>query len=180
MGFLSNVADFGKNLLTGGAGKAAEGYQEGANQIANYYNQAYGDLSPYREFGKQQMGDFSNWLKAGSPMTESPAYKFRMDQGIKSLDNSAIGRGGLRSGNYMRDLMGYSQGLASQEFDNEYNRRFGRAGFGMGAATAGGNMAMGAGNSIAQMMAGKGQAQAQGYQFPLTLGASFLGGYLGK
>jgi hypothetical protein len=51
-----------------------------------------------------------------------PSYQFRLQQGINGLDASAAAKGGLLSSGHMKDLEDYSQGLASTEYQNMYNR----------------------------------------------------------
>ena len=51
-----------------------------------------------------------------------PSYQFRMDQGMKALQNSAAAKGGLLGGNTLKGIQDYSQGLASTEYGNAYNR----------------------------------------------------------
>ena len=53
---------------------------------------------------------------------KDPGYQFRMDEGIKGVDRSASARGGLFSGQAAKELNRYSQGFASNEFNNAYNR----------------------------------------------------------
>ena len=51
-----------------------------------------------------------------------PSYQFRLQQGTKALEGSAWARGVGRTGGTLKDLMGYGQGLASEEYGNAYNR----------------------------------------------------------
>jgi hypothetical protein len=51
-----------------------------------------------------------------------PGYQFRMAEGNKAIEASAAARGGLFSGKTGTDLQNFSQGLASQEYGNAYNR----------------------------------------------------------
>ncbi|HMN09312.1 MAG TPA: hypothetical protein PKC83_11050 [Gemmatimonadaceae bacterium] len=51
-----------------------------------------------------------------------PGYQFRLAQGVKARDASAAARGTLRGGNQMLALEAYGQGLASDEYQNAYNR----------------------------------------------------------
>lgn len=51
-----------------------------------------------------------------------PGYQFRLSEGNKAVQASAAARGGLFSGKTGTDLQDYSQGLASQEYDNAYKR----------------------------------------------------------
>lgn len=55
-----------------------------------------------------------------------PSYQFRLEQGQKALERSAAARGGLFSGRAAKDITDYSQGMASQEYGNAYNRAYGR------------------------------------------------------
>jgi len=51
-----------------------------------------------------------------------PGYGFRMQEGMKALENSAAARGGLLSGATLKGVNRFSQGLASQEYQNAFNR----------------------------------------------------------
>lgn len=51
-----------------------------------------------------------------------PSYAWRLDQGMKALQNSAAAKGMLRSGNTMKAITDYGQGAASQEYSNAFNR----------------------------------------------------------
>lgn len=64
---------------------------------------------------------FSEQFKAPTG-TNDPGYQFRLDQGMKALQNSAAAKGGLYSGGTAKSLNDYAQGSASQEYQNSYNR----------------------------------------------------------
>ena len=51
-----------------------------------------------------------------------PGYAFRLKEGLRALESSAAARGGLLSGNQMRDVTQFGQELGSQEFTNAFNR----------------------------------------------------------
>lgn len=57
-----------------------------------------------------------------SDFQADPGYQFRLDEGRRALETSAAARGGLLSGRTLKDLTSYGQGLASQEYQNAYNR----------------------------------------------------------
>lgn len=82
-------------LLGIGGEKGAEGYGRYATA----------DFTPEQ---------FKNYL--------DPGYAFRMSEGIKALDRSAAARGGLFSGAQLKGINQYGQDLASQEYQNAYNR----------------------------------------------------------
>jgi hypothetical protein len=105
---------------------------------------------------------------------QDPGYGFRLSEGMKALDRSAAARGGLLSGATLKASQRYGQDLASQEFNNAFNRyqaqlgtRLGTLGsmYGGGQAAAGqlvgaaGQMGENVGNAL--MMGG--QARASGY-----------------
>lgn len=51
-----------------------------------------------------------------------PSYQFRLQQGLAQTQNQANQAGGLIGGNAMKALQDYSQGLASTEYGNAFNR----------------------------------------------------------
>jgi len=102
-----------------------ESYKGMTPGIENATGTATGYLSPYQQTGQQSLSDLHSSLKELSDpqayynkimsgYAESPAAKFQKEQGIQTIENQseALGLGG--SGKEMKDLMSYSQGLASQ------------------------------------------------------------------
>lgn len=61
-----------------------------------------------------------------APTAESvlsdPGYQFRLNQGEQALNASAAARGVLRTGGTLKDILGYGQNYASQEYGNAYDR----------------------------------------------------------
>ena len=55
-------------------------------------------------------------------LTQDPGYAFRMSEGMKALERSAAARGGLLSGGMLKGAQRFGQDLASQEYQNAYNR----------------------------------------------------------
>jgi hypothetical protein len=128
---------------------------------------------------------------------QDPGYAFRMSEGMKALERSAASRGGLLSGATMRGIQRYGQDLASQEYQNAFNRyQAQRTGtlnplqslsgvaqssantLGQAAGQMGGNIqsalgALGAGQ--AANIIGAGNAQASGYIGQANALASGLG-----
>lgn len=103
-----------------------------------------------------------------------PGYAFRMSEGMKALDRSAAARGGLLSGATMRGAQRYGQDLASQEYQNAFNRyqieRQARLNplqslAGMGQSTAGtmGSNALSFGQSMGENAAQMGNIRASQY-----------------
>lgn len=51
-----------------------------------------------------------------------PGYGFRLAEGMKALERGAAARGGLLSGATLKGIQRYGQDLASQEYQNAFNR----------------------------------------------------------
>lgn len=95
----------------------------------------------------------SKGLAGGKFDTTNPAYQFQLKQGQQALDRSSAARGMGASGAQMKAAQQYGQGLASQEYDKQYNRassEFGDyynrlAGLAQGGQQAAGSMAQAGG-----------------------------------
>lgn len=53
---------------------------------------------------------------------QDPGYQFRQSEGMKALERSAAARGNLMSGSTMKGIQRFGQDLASQEYQNAFNR----------------------------------------------------------
>lgn len=177
-----------------GGDDVSKGYKRGINAQKQMYDTARGDLAPYRDFGSNylaQMRDFYGSRTRPTPesVKASPGYQFRLNEGTRALDNSAISKGGLLSGNHLRDVLSYGQDYASNEYDkavtrdegmyqNEFSRLMNLINLGYGAAGGSAGIAQNTGNALAQLYAGKGQAESEIAQFPWKLAAKGAGTYL--
>jgi len=70
-------------------------------------------------YGKYASAEFS---PAQFAANQDPGYAFRMSEGMKGLERSAAARGGLLSGSALKGIQRYGQDLASQEYQNAFNR----------------------------------------------------------
>ena len=92
-------------------------------------------------------------LSGGQFNTNNPQYQFLQKQGQQALDRSAAARGMGYSGAQMKAAQQFGQGLASQEYDKQYNRASGEfgdyfnrlAGLSQGGQQAAGSMAQAGG-----------------------------------
>lgn len=57
-------------------------------------------------------------------LLQDPSYQFRLDQGEGALQNSAAAKGLLNSGGTLKDILGFGQNFASQEYGNVWDRDF--------------------------------------------------------
>lgn len=103
-----------------------------------------------------------------------PGYGFRMSEGLKALDRQAAARGGLISGAALKAAQGYGQDLASQEYQNAFNRYqanrgsvygmlSGQQGVGQAATNAMGQAGQNYANQAGDAYMNAGNARASGY-----------------
>lgn len=115
------------------------------------YQQSQG-LGQFQNFGIDPMTAYQQQAQPFQfdPSTD-PGYQFRLQQGVDALEGSAAASGGLFSGQTGKDITGYAQNLASQEYQNAFNRDMstkGQLGQAYGQAF---------GQNMAQQQAGFGQ-----------------------
>lgn len=119
------------------------------------------EASRYTPFGREQLQD-------------DFGYQFRLKEGLKALERKDAAQGRLLSGGAMRGVVRYSQGLASDEILNAFNRyqaeRQARlnplqslVGLGQTSANTLGSAAGLYGQSMAQGAAQMGNIRASGY-----------------
>ena len=123
------------------AGQASEVAKESTDKqlelMRQIWEQQQKDQAPYLQQGQKAIGklsdltlggdNFQSYLKGrglggGQFNVNNPQYQFLQKQGMQALDRSAAARGMGYSGAQMKALNEYGQGLASQQYDKEYNR----------------------------------------------------------
>ncbi len=128
---------------------------------------ALGDIAGMKPYLQQQFGP--EQFAAGM----DPGYAWRLQQGQRAAQQAANVGGGMLSGNTLAGLQDYTQGQASQEYGNAFNRFQTQrsniyntlasiAGLGQTAVNQSGQNAMAAGQSMGQNLANIGTAQAGG------------------
>ena len=81
------------------------------------------DLAEYNALvGSKDYGRYASAEFGMDKFTADPGYAFRMSEGMKGLERSAAARGGLLSGSTLKGAQRYGQDLASQEYQNAFNR----------------------------------------------------------
>lgn len=92
-------------------------------------NKTVGDFWKTREgtqtAGQGGQGEDYGFLQQrfnNSLFEKDPGYQFRMDEGNRAIEGGAAARGGLLSGAAAKAMQKYSQGFASNEYGNAYNR----------------------------------------------------------
>lgn len=154
----------------------------GATQVEwDMYNQTRTDNMPWLNSGKgglnalmalqgfQQDGQ-GQWAQSANPsslaqmqMQMDPGYRFRLAQGMDTVQNSAAARGGLLSGNTLKALSDYGQNTASNEYMNAFNRLAGLSNTGQAQANTLGTLGQNTAGAVGNNMLNAGQARASGY-----------------
>lgn len=154
-------APAGATSATGGSGGIQGVDQYGQPLEGNLQQlgatQADMDAAASRYGGIGGAGQFTETFKP-SDLYEDPSYKFRLEQGMQQLKAAGAATGTLQTGQGLKDIVNYSQGKASEEYGNAYNR------FMQNQQTAYGRIAdlAGIGTSTAGNIGAAGQQTAQG------------------
>ena len=196
------------NLLYETSGQAARDAEtKGKQAIETKYDKALGDIDKLFGEAKGYQKDTQAkllaieepWMKAGLEALnelrsrqgfsykdfgftfnpeEDPSYKFRLEQGLKSIQNSAAAKGLGLSGSQLKEASNYASGLASQEYNKafaralqtyqtnlnknleEYKNLLGIAGLGAGARGEYMQGYMGANNNLSKISMGEGSTKA--------------------
>ena len=191
----------GMSLLGGvigakGAKSAAQTQADAATQATALQKQMFdttqSNLQPYMQAGQIRLNQLEAQLpQLTKPFTmqdfqASPAYQFNLEQGQKAIDKAAAARGAFYQPGTLQDVARFSQGLASNEFQNAFsnynmnlgniwNRLYSLTGTGQNAAANLGSFSGQAAGQIGSNITSGGAATAAG-----TVGqANALTGALG-
>ena len=175
----ANAAKDAARTQAAAADRAAEVQRE-------MFNTQNEQQAPYREAGytalKEIAGNKDYFTRQYTPedftANIDPGYAFRLKQGQLATENAANRAGGLVGGNAMTGMQDYTQGLASTEYGNAFNRYQTQrsniyntlasiAGLGQSSLGQTGAASTAAAGNIGQAMIGSGSAQAAG-----TIGAA--------
>jgi hypothetical protein len=191
------VAIGGAAVIGAGASIYGASQQAGASKDAQKAAWAqYADttkrLDPYAQSGQAALAQLNTRLGiTGSPNTagygslvqpfsladfqQSPNYQFNLQQGQQAIDKAAAARGNYYAPQTLQDTARFSQGLASNEFNNAYqmynqnqsnmyNRLYAQVGVGENASAGLGGFGANAASQIGLAGMQGGAAQAAGIQ----------------
>lgn len=171
------------------AGSAADKQSAAARQAAemssNQYAQNVARESPWVNAGSTALGSLQALLGttgANGPLTQqftpamyqkSPAYDFLLNNGLNAITNQASATGGVGGGNTLKALMGYGEGLADTDYqqqlgnyvnwqDQVYNMLNGISNQGLNAANSLNNNGTQSAEIAGNDIIGAGNAQAAG------------------
>ena len=176
------------------AAQQAEAIRYAADIQNQMYRQGREDLAPYRDIGYQSLKDITAQKPYLTGKFEDyrdqyldPSMAFRLGIGEQTTQRAANVGGGALSGNTLRALQDYSQGLASTEYSNAFNRfqtergniyntLANIAGMGQGAVNTGVQAGQATAQNLGQLAVGAGQAQAAGTMGQANALANAFGG----
>jgi hypothetical protein len=149
-----------------GASQAAQAQQRNVQQALDLqremYRQQRSDQAPFLQAGYTSLGDLMKLKDNPDSIQNSAAYQFRLSEGQKALERSAAARGGLASGGFMKGMARFGQGLASDEYGNQWNRLMGLANMGQGSANQLGGDSSHYADSGSSLYGAMGNAEAAG------------------
>ena len=120
---LSDALKMGGSLYSGLS--AMNNQDEMMDALKSSQTQQQQALSPYIGLGQQAAGQLEESLRQGfdyDAYKDSPAYEFQKQEGQQALDRSLGAAGMGQSGAAIKAGQEYAQGLASQDYQQAYNR----------------------------------------------------------
>lgn len=113
--------------------KARAEMSKGFKHLNKAYNRQKGFAKPWMDAGLDALTQIQAGIARGDfdpgqfefnfeDYKNSPGYAFQYDEMMKAADRGARAAGITGSGQQMKDLMGYAQGLAATEFDAAHGR----------------------------------------------------------
>jgi len=160
---------FASDAAENAADTQAQSERESLALKKQMYEQQRIDAAPFRELSisaldpLKALAGLSSTQTPQQVMMQDPGYQWRFDEGNRGIQSSALSKGLLQSGRTAKDLLKYSQGLASQEYGNTFNRLSGLAGIGQSAVNSGNAYGANYANAAGDSMTGAANARASGY-----------------
>lgn len=171
----------GSSIIGANASKSASKSQKKAAKKAaqiqqKMLTQQLEVAKPYVEAGKNALVEYQKlapYQSFGMPQFEAdPGYQFRMAEGVKALERSAAARGLLQSGTTLKGITQYGQNVASDEYQNAFQRYLAQreasmepyrflTGVGQAAAAGQASNIGAAGSNLAELAATRGNINAQ-------------------
>ena len=104
----------------------ARAAREGAAAQERMFNRQVELQEPFRQAGVNALPELvsaSRYTPFGMDQFRAdPGYGFRLKEGLRAIENSALARGMGQSGATLRGLTRYGQELGAEEFTNAFNR----------------------------------------------------------
>ena len=130
--FLSDPLDiFGQRAGQSGRNAARETSEQQLGELRRQFDIGQSRIEPFFQEAVpafQLQAAFSGsrgpeaQREAFAGFQESPNVAFLREQGLRGVEGQAAATGGLGGGERLRELTRFSQGLALQDFENQFNR----------------------------------------------------------
>ena len=140
--WVAGAAVVGSVISSQAAGDAADTAAQASGQASaasiaeqrRQYDLSRADYAPYLAAGTGAVNQLAADLRPGGRFATTTPFDFRYDQntdpstvfrfnqGRKALERSAASRGGILSGEMLTNLTRFGQDMASQEYQNAFNR----------------------------------------------------------
>lgn len=113
------------------AGGSGQGYSDWVNMGNPIHGSGGGSSTGFGKLGGKPIFDFGEVPQFAPPEFKAPTfedalnepgYQFRQQAGENALQRSQAAQGLLRTGGSLKDLIGYGQKFASEEYGNVFNR----------------------------------------------------------
>jgi hypothetical protein len=128
-----------------GASQLGQASMDAANRLAasnqtatqlqsRMYEDQVARQQPFYQAGLNALPEYTKGVMPGGDLVRpfaatdfqtDPGYGFRMSEGMKALDRTAASRGNLLSGATFKGAQRFNQDMASNEYNNAYNRYVG-------------------------------------------------------
>jgi hypothetical protein len=165
---MSVIADIAGAVIGAHASKKAAATQAKFGQQAldlqgKMFEEGRADLAPWRAAGGQAIGQGLAMLQPGYDYKTSPGYDFRFNEGQRAIESSAAAKGMSMSGGTLKDLARFGDGVASADYNDQFNRMMAVAGGGQQAATSSATLGQNYANAGSGILQGIGNSKASGY-----------------
>ncbi len=118
-----------QNTLGGNAINVNAGVNAGNNALSSGLASTTQNLNPYLQGGQQGTNSLQQYAASNPQFTAptaaqveaTPGYQFQLGQGSEAITNQAAASGLANSGNTLKALTQYGQGLASTYYQNAFN-----------------------------------------------------------
>jgi hypothetical protein len=156
----------------GAADTQAQAAEDAAHLQNDQFNQTQANLKPFIDLGSSNINALQNALNnpifnqqfsapTEAQAQQTPGYQFTLNQGLKSVQNSAAARGLGSSGAALKGAASYATGLADSTYNDVFNRALATFNTNYGNASANVNRLTGIVGSGQNAAAGLGALGAQ-------------------
>lgn len=170
-----NAADTQAGATATAAADQLTAEQAALAQQQSQFNTIQADEQPWMQAGQSALSQMQNssWQQpyTMADFQQDPSYQFDLSQGTQAIQQAAAAQGGLKSGGMLKSIAQYTQGMASNDYQQAFNNyqtqqnaAFGRlssvAGLGAQATGQMAQVGMNSANAQSGIIQSAGNAQA--------------------